>query len=152
MLLGFECARQCSSTFVIPLQRGMFTSTKGLLPLNYLALPPITAAVCMRVYGGPANRLDEYFRMEKSTILETVNQFTHTIIDIYGATYLRQPNADDIARLFHIGEQQGFSGMLGSLDCMYWELERCPMTLHGQYRGHFKKPTIILEVVASADL
>jgi hypothetical protein len=126
--------------------------------LNAVGLPgfatvqKITVAMRMRVYGGPANQLDEYFCMGESYILETVNQFTRTIIDIYGATYLRQPNADDIARLFHIGEQQGFSGILGSLDCMYWELERCPTTLHGQYRGHFKKPTIILEVVASADL
>jgi hypothetical protein len=97
----------------------MFTSTKGLMPLNYLALPPITAAVRMRAYGGPANRLDEYFRMGKSTILEIVNQFTCTIVDIYGATYLKQPNAYDIARLLHIGEQAWFPGMLRSLDCVH---------------------------------
>jgi hypothetical protein len=30
----------------------------------------------MLAYGGPADRLDEYFYMGESTILETVNQFT----------------------------------------------------------------------------
>jgi hypothetical protein len=106
----------------------------------------------MLAYGGPTDRLDEYFRMGESTIVETVIQFTHTIVSIYGGTYLRQPNTEDIASLLHIAEQQGFPGMLRSLDCMRWEWERCPTALHGQYRGHFKKPTIILEVVASADL
>jgi hypothetical protein len=41
--------------------------------------------------------------------------------------------------------------MLGSIDCMYWEWEKCPHALHDQYRGHHKKPTIILEAVASFD-
>jgi hypothetical protein len=62
------------------------------------------------------------------------------------------PNLEDIVRLLHVAEQRGFPGMLKSLDCMHWEWERCPIALHGHYRGHFKKPTIILEVVASADL
>jgi hypothetical protein len=93
--------------------------------LNAVGLPgfatvqKITVAMRMRVYGGPANRLDEYFRMGKGTILESVNQFTRTIVDIYGATYLKQPNAYDIARLLHIGEQPWFPGMLRSLDCMH---------------------------------
>ena len=42
--------------------------------------------------------------------------------------------------------------MIGSIDCMHWEWEKCPTAWHGQYRGHFKKPTIILEAVASYDL
>jgi hypothetical protein len=34
---------------------------------------------------------------------------------------------------------------------MHWEWEKCPTAWHGQYRGHFKNPTIILEAVASYD-
>jgi hypothetical protein len=126
--------------------------------LNVVGLPgfaivqKVTTAVRMLAYGGPADRLDEYIRMGESTILEIVNQFTRTIVIIYGATYLRQPNSEDIARLLHVAEERGFLRMLGSLDCMHWEWERCPTALHGQYRGHFKKPTIILEVVVSVDL
>jgi hypothetical protein len=121
---------------------------------GFTTIQKVTAAVRMLAYGGPADQLDEYIWMGESTTLEIVNQFTCTIVAIYGATYLRQPNSEDIARLLHVVEQRGFSGMLESLDCMHWEWERerCPTTLHGQYRGHFKKPTIILEAVASADL
>jgi hypothetical protein len=63
---------------------------------SFATLQKVTAAVHMLAYGGPADRLDEYFRMGESTILETDNQFTHTIIDFYGVTYLRQPNANDM--------------------------------------------------------
>jgi hypothetical protein len=79
----------------------------------------VTATVHMLAYGGPTDRLDEYIRMDESTTLEIVNQFTRTIVAIYGATYLRHPNLEDIARLLHVAEQRGFPGMLGSLDCMH---------------------------------
>jgi hypothetical protein len=41
--------------------------------------------------------------------------------------------------------------MFDSIDCMHCEWEKCPTTLHGQFRGHHKKPIIILETVASYD-
>ena len=69
-----------------------------------------------------------------------------------GKSYLRPPNAEDIARLLQKAEERGFPGMISSIDCMHWEWEKCPTAWHGQYRGHFKKPTIILEAVASYDL
>ena len=74
------------------------------------------------------------------------------MIDLYGQSYLRPPNAKDIARLLRKAEESGFPGMIGSIDCMHWEWEKCPTSWHGQYRGHYKKPTIILEAVASYDL
>jgi hypothetical protein len=87
--------------------------------LGFATVQKVTTAVCMLAYGEPADQLDEYIRMGKSTTLEIVNQFTRTIVAIYGATYLRQPNSKDIARLLHVAEQRGFLGMLGSLDCMH---------------------------------
>jgi hypothetical protein len=51
-----------------------------------------------------------------------------------------------------IVEARGFPGMLGSLDCMHWPWDKCPVALQGQFRGHHKKPTIILEAVANSDL
>jgi hypothetical protein len=69
---------------------------------SFATVQKVMTAVHMLVYGGPADRLDEYFHMGESTILEIVNQFTRTIVNIYGVTYLRQPNADDIVRLLHI--------------------------------------------------
>lgn len=119
---------------------------------GFSTIQKVTAALRMLAYGGPADSLDEYFRMGESTIIETVNKFTRTIVVIYGEEYLRQPNTEDIARLLRKAEERGFPGMLGSIDCMHWEWEKCPTAWHGQYRGHHKKPTIILEAVASHDL
>jgi hypothetical protein len=43
--------------------------------------------------------------------------------------------------------------MLGSIDCMHWQWERCPVGWKGQFtRGGQKVPTLILEAVASHDL
>jgi hypothetical protein len=119
---------------------------------SFATIQKVTVAIRILGYGGSADRLDEYIRMGESTTLETVNKFTRTIVAEYGHIYLREPNAQGIARLLHIAEERGFPEMLGSIDCMHWEWEKCPTVLHGQYRGHHKKPTIILEAVASADL
>jgi hypothetical protein len=123
------------------------TGQPGLHPIQ-----KITAAVRMLAYGGAADSLDEYIRMGESTILETINWFTRTILELYGPEYLTEPNCHDIARLLSVGRQRGFPGMLGSIDCMHWEWEKCPTAWHGQYRGHYKKPTIILEAMTSYDL
>eukprot|EP00267_Zea_mays_P032569 XP_008665976.1 uncharacterized protein LOC103644568 [Zea mays] len=98
---------------------------------GFSTIQKVTAALRMLAYGGPADSLDEYFRMGESTIIETVNKFTRTIVVIYGEEYLRQPNAEDIARLLRKAEERGFPGMLGSIDCMHWEWEKCPTAWHG---------------------
>jgi uncharacterized protein YcgI (DUF1989 family) len=61
--------------------------------------------VRMLAYGGPADPLNEYIRMGESTILECVNKFTRTMVQEYGDVYLREPNAEDIARLLKVAEQ-----------------------------------------------
>jgi hypothetical protein len=50
-------------------------------------------------YGGAVNRLDEYFHMGESIILKLLSEFTCTIVTVYGPTYLRAPNDEDIADL-----------------------------------------------------
>jgi hypothetical protein len=99
----------------------------------------------MLAYGGLVDHLDEYIRMGESIILECVNKFTKTMVQEYGDVYLRELNIENIARLLDVAEHRGFPGMLGSIYCMCWEWEKCPTALHGQFRGHHKKPTIMID-------
>ncbi|CAN0905751.1 hypothetical protein LINGRAHAP2_LOCUS23851 [Linum grandiflorum] len=59
--------------------------------------------------------------------------------------------AYDLRRLLDHSSCRGFPGMIGSIDCMHWEWKNCPTAWAGQYTGYKKKPTIVLEVVASYD-
>ncbi|CAN6199470.1 unnamed protein product [Urochloa humidicola] len=78
--------------------------------------------------------------------------FVKGVIEVYGEEYLRRPTVQDVERLVQIGEQRGFPGMLGSIDCMHWHWERCPVAWKGMYtRGDQGVPTVILEAVASHD-
>jgi hypothetical protein len=47
--------------------------------------------------------------------------------------------------------QEGFPGMIGSIDCMHCEWSSCLTALHGMYKDHKGKPTMILEAVATED-
>jgi len=112
----------------------------------------VTSAFRMLTYGVPADATDEYVRIGESTVLESLRRFVAAVVDIFEDEYLRSPNEVDTARLLALGEQKGFPGMLGSIDCMLWAWKNCPVALQGQYKGHVEKPTIILEAVASNDL
>ena len=81
----------------------------------------ITAAFRMLAYGVPADATDEYVKIGKSTAIKSLKKFCRTVMKIFSQQYLRRPNSTDIARLLHIGEERGFPGMLGSLDCMHWK-------------------------------
>jgi hypothetical protein len=112
----------------------------------------VTAALRMLANSNSADELDEKLRMGKTTIAEATQKFAWAIIRLFGDEYLRRPNAQDVARLLEIGERRGFPGMLGSLDCMHWQWDKCPTGWHGFYSGHCQHPTVILEAVASSDL
>ncbi|XP_028095837.1 uncharacterized protein LOC114295730 [Camellia sinensis] len=114
----------------------------------------LSAADAMRIlsYGMAADAVDDYIRIGESIAIQSLQQFCNSVIEIFEPEYLRSPTPTDIARLLAIGEVWGFSGMLGSLDCMHWEWKNCPKAWQGQYVGHKKKSTIILEAVASYDL
>ncbi|CAL5332635.1 unnamed protein product [Camellia sinensis] len=112
----------------------------------------MTAALRILQYGVPADAVDEYIRIGESTAIAALNFFTRSIVATYEAVYLRSPNEADVARLLQEGEQRGFPGMLGSLDCMHWRWDKCPSAQAGAYTGHYHKPTVVLEAVASYDL
>ncbi|XP_071687804.1 uncharacterized protein [Rutidosis leptorrhynchoides] len=100
---------------------------------TFTILQKMTSALRQLAYGTAADMFDEYLKMKR---------------------YMRSPNAYDVERLYSKHEEKhDFKGMLGSTKCMHWEWKNCPVALKGQYtRGDHKKPTIMLEAVASFDL
>jgi hypothetical protein len=120
----------------------------GLSPLQ-----KCTAAMRMLAYGTPVDALDEYLKIGKSTALECLDKFARGVIELFRGEYLRPPTREDLERILRLNESRGFPGMLGSIDCMHWRWEKCPLAWRGQFtRGDYGVPTIILEAVTSHDL
>lgn len=112
----------------------------------------VTAALRQIAYSTPADALDETLDIGESTAMECLKRFCNNIIQMYEHVYLRRPNEEDIKNIQDVNEKRGFPGMLGSIDCMHWEWKNCPKGKQGQFTGRSKKPTIILEAVATYDL
>ena len=120
----------------------------GLSPLQ-----KCTTAMHMLAYGTPLDALDEYLKIGKSTALVCLDKFAQGVIDVFGGEYLRRPTREDVESILQVNESRGFPGMLGSIDCMHWRWEKCPLAWRGQFtRGDYGVPTMILEAVASQDL
>ena len=123
------------------------TGRSSLTPLQ-----KCTAAIRQLAYGGGSDTVDEYVRIGETTARRSLHNFAAGIIDLFGEEYLRRPTPEDLQRLLYIGEQRGFPGMIGSIDCMHWEWKNCPTAWKGMYSRGTDKPTIVLEAVASYDL
>ncbi|XP_059654472.1 uncharacterized protein LOC132301215 [Cornus florida] len=111
----------------------------------------MTTAVRILAYGCAADHYDEYIKIGESTAIKWLKAFCNAIVAVYVEEYMRPPNEAYIARLLEEGEQRGFPGMLGSIDCMHWEWKNCPVEWQGIYRGQSGKNTLILEAVTSQD-
>ncbi|XP_047942980.1 uncharacterized protein LOC125189790 [Salvia hispanica] len=110
-----------------------------------------TAAIRQLAYGGATDMFDEYLHIGKSTARECLQYFCEGIREIFGEWYLWKPNPVDCHQLIDMhGSVHGFPGMLGSIDCMYWEWKNCSDAWKGMYTTGFKgkHPTMILEAVA----
>nr|XP_011462191.1 PREDICTED: uncharacterized protein LOC101309236 [Fragaria vesca subsp. vesca] len=111
----------------------------------------LTCAMRQLAYGVTADFFDDYMDIAESTAIEILEHFTRAIWNVYHEHYLRRPTPTDLRRLLDKTTERGFSGMIGSLDCMHWQWKNCPTGWGGQYTGYKGKPTIILEAVASYD-
>ncbi|XP_074376942.1 uncharacterized protein LOC141718453 [Apium graveolens] len=102
-------------------------------------------------YGAAADQCAEICGMGESTTLECMKKFYQQVEGLFGEEYLRATTPADLRRLVARGEQKGFPGMIGSIDCMHWEWKNCPSGWGGAYSGRKGCPTIILEAVAFYD-
>ena len=123
-------------------------SRQGLSPLQ-----KCTAAINILACGSPSSDIEKYIQSGVSTVLECLDQFVEGVIDMFGGEYLRSPTSMDMRRLLQMGETHGFPGMLGSIGCMHWEWQKCPVkwVRHLTHSDH-GVVKIILEAVASQDL
>jgi hypothetical protein len=64
--------------------------------------------------------IDDNFAMGESTAIMCVKFFVVAIVNIFGSTYLRAPNAEDTSNLLEFNADREFPGMLSSVDCMHW--------------------------------
>jgi hypothetical protein len=120
--------------------------------LSASSLLKCTATIRMLAYGIAADAVEDYLRISATMARDTLANFVEGVVSQFGAEYLRKPNEIDLARLLYVGEQRGFPGMTGSIDCMHWVWKNCPARWKGQFAGRNKDPTLVLEAVASYDL
>lgn len=119
--------------------------------LNFSIEQKLTCTLRMLAYGLSIDLFDEFQDMAKFTTLQILQHFTKAIWNVYHEEYLRQPTKADLRLLLDKVAAKGFSGMVGSLDCMHWQWKNCHSGWHGRYADYKGKPTIILEAVASYD-
>uniref|UniRef100_A0A0D3BFP4 Uncharacterized protein n=1 Tax=Brassica oleracea var. oleracea TaxID=109376 RepID=A0A0D3BFP4_BRAOL len=98
---------------------------------SHSPLQKATTAIRMMAYGSPADAVDEYLRLGETTALLCLEHFVEGIITLFGDEYLRRSTPEDLQRLLDIGEIRGFSGMIGSINCMHWEWKNCPTAWKG---------------------
>jgi hypothetical protein len=82
-------------------------------------LQKCTTALRQLAYVMAADTIDEYMKLGKTTILECLEYYCSVIIECFGNEFLRRPTIADTQRLLVKAEKRGFSGMLGSIDCMH---------------------------------
>lgn len=63
--------------------------------------------------------------------MKSLRRFVTFIIEVFRDGYLRTPNDTDTNQLLALGDERGFSGILGSLDCMHWTWKHCPSAYQG---------------------
>ncbi|XP_071698909.1 uncharacterized protein [Rutidosis leptorrhynchoides] len=112
-----------------------------------------TSAIRQLAYGVAPDAFDEYLHMGESTSYLCLKNFCKSVLYLYSAEYMRRPNANDVQRLISKHKEiHGFSGLLGSIDCMHWGWKNCPVGWKGEFTpGDHGYPKIMLEAVASYD-
>jgi len=85
------------------------------------------AAIKMLATGCSADSLDREFRMSAALIMKSLTLFIRAVVHLFKDEYLRHPTAQEIQELLQEAEKRGFPGMIGSIDCMHWVWDKCPV-------------------------
>nr|KAJ0193004.1 hypothetical protein LSAT_V11C800403480 [Lactuca sativa] len=102
------------------ISRNLFLHARG--KRGFSTLQKCTATLRQLAYGIAADASDEYLKMFERTGRECAYLFCEYVIELYGDIYLRHPTRNDIEQLYAAHEaKHGLQGMLGSIDCTYWE-------------------------------
>ncbi|KAI5351886.1 hypothetical protein L3X38_004777 [Prunus dulcis] len=103
--------------------------------LGFLSQVKMTATMRMLAYGTVADLNDDYLKIAETTSFEACKRFCHAVNNLYRAEYLRKPTRANLQKLLQKAKEQGFPGMLGSLDCMYWEWKTAQCHTMGHTRA-----------------
>jgi hypothetical protein len=81
-------------------------------------LQKCTVDVRQLAYDMTADPIDEYMKLEKSSILECLEHYYACIIECFRDGFLRRSTVTDTQHLLTKVEERVFLDMLGSIDCM----------------------------------
>ena len=93
--------------------------------------------------------------MSKTLARDCCKNFHDGLIQLYLKKYLRAPTQADLKGIvkLHRSVHRGVDGMLGSLDCMHTDWDKCPVAWQGAFKnGRKKKPSIVLEAACDHHL
>jgi hypothetical protein len=145
MTLFLSIMHKLSETYLYFYERYDATGRASLT-----ALQKCTAALRQLAYGMTADTIHEYMKLGKTIILECLEYYCLGIIECFGDEFLGHLTVADTQCLLAKTEERGFPGMLGSIDCLYWQCHNYLIGWQGQFTGgDIKHSAIILEVIAS---
>jgi hypothetical protein len=75
----------------------------------------------MLAYGLVANATNEYYRIAKSTTVESMKQFCIVNQEVFKSTYIHQPIKLDIETQMEVNVRKGFPRMFFSIDYMHYK-------------------------------
>lgn len=130
---------------------------QGLNPdcTGRIGITPLIKIICalkMISYGLPADMADDMFDISETTANLCLESFCAAVMNGLGFRYLRDPTAEDIARIERSFAAAGFPGCIGCLDCAGWGWKNCPVALQGIMKGKSGKAEIRMEVICDLDL
>ncbi|XP_010667172.1 uncharacterized protein LOC104884249 [Beta vulgaris subsp. vulgaris] len=111
-----------------------------------------SATIRLLAYATSTDLVDDDLKISGSLDRDSLQHFVEGVVAEFGDENLRRLNDTDLTRLLYVGEEQGFSRMMGSIGCMHWRWKNCPLQFKGFYSGRAGKPALILEAIASYDL